>query len=160
MEAIYRKRTIEKNKEKNKDKKREYRRDYDRNRRISDPIFKLRDNMRRRLRSAIHGNAKPSTTFNLIGCSAEELKIYIEKQFTPGMTWGNYGIGNGYWHIDHIVMISEFDLLQENELRLAFHYTNLRPLWQPDNLSRKFNIRRSEQTSIPQLLHPKLPQSD
>lgn len=125
----------------------------------NDPHIKLAKNMRRRLHHALHGKIKPDHTFNLIGCTVKELKLHLEKQFLPGMSWGNYGFGEKSWHVDHIIMIKEFDITQENELRLAFHYTNLRPLWQHDNVTKKLNIKRSEQTSIPQLIRPKLPQS-
>jgi hypothetical protein len=33
----------------------------------------------------------------LVGCSIEYLKSHLEKQFTEGMNWSNYG----KWHVDH-----------------------------------------------------------
>ena len=71
----------------------------------------------------------------LVGCTIEELKIYLEKQFKEGMTWENRGI---VWHIDHIKPISKFDLTNEEEQKKCFHYTNLQPLFAIDNL-RKSN---------------------
>lgn len=67
----------------------------------------------------------------LIGCSAEELKIYIESKFKPGMTWENYG-RNG-WHIDHVKACALFDLTDPDQQRACFHYTNLQPLWAAEN---------------------------
>jgi len=64
------------------------------------------------------------------GCTYAELALHIERQFTDGMTWDNMG----KWHIDHIVPLS---YLIENRMESrANHYTNLRPLWAKDNLSK------------------------
>jgi len=52
------------------------------------------------------------------------------------MTWENYG----KWHIDHILPCSSFDMSKESEQRKCFHYTNQRPLWKKENLSRARNI--------------------
>ncbi len=68
----------------------------------------------------------------LVGCSTEELKIYLEKQFTDGMSWNNYG----EWHIDHIRPCASFDLSDLSQQIECFHYTNLRPLWAEDNKSK------------------------
>ena len=70
----------------------------------------------------------------LVGCSISELKEYIERQWLPGMTWENYTT-NG-WHVDHIKPVNTFDLTDIEQQKLCFHYTNLRPLWATDNLSR------------------------
>lgn len=83
---------------------------------------------------------KCAKTVELLGCSLLELKIYIEKQFKPGMTWENHGYGEHCWHIDHILPCDSFDLTQEEEQRKCFHYSNLQPLWQKDNLLKSNKI--------------------
>jgi 5-methylcytosine-specific restriction endonuclease McrA len=47
---------------------------------------------------------KSEKTLNLIGCSKEEFMLHLENQFTPEMTWKNYGT---YWELDHIIPLSK-----------------------------------------------------
>lgn len=67
----------------------------------------------------------------ITGCSTLELKYHFEKMFRDGMTWQNYGLGG--WHIDHIKPRCKFNLVDEHELRVCYHYTNLQPLWEFEN---------------------------
>ncbi len=73
-----------------------------------------------------------------IGCEPAMLKAYIEKQFTGGMCWDNYG----KWHIDHVVPLCRFDANSEEDMKKAWHYSNLRPLWARDNLRRPHKYGR------------------
>ena len=59
-------------------------------------------------------------------------KSNLEKQFTDGMTWEN----QGKWHIDHIRPCASFNLENEIEKHMCFHYTNLQPLWGSENISK------------------------
>ena len=52
------------------------------------------------------------------------------------MSWKNHGL-NG-WHIDHIKPVSKYNLLDPEEQKKCFHYTNLQPLWAIENI-RKSN---------------------
>lgn len=97
---------------------------------------------RKRLWGALYeqGVLKQKKSFDLIGCTPEFLMGWLESQFNDGMTWENYGrdFFNNYksWHMDHIKPCNTFNLSNEEELNKCFHYTNLRPLWESDNLSR------------------------
>src|SRR5215475_8895605 len=71
-------------------------------------------------------------TITLIGCSPVELMQHIERQFLPGMAWNNRHL----WHVDHIKPCSAFDLLDPEQQKRCFHYSNLRPMWARDNLSK------------------------
>ena len=108
------------------------RRKYQNNRIKTDPIYKMIRNMRNRVWCAIEKNCKSATTLELLGCTPKFLKEFLEKKFTDGMSWGNYGS----WHIDHIKPIAAFDMSKSEEQKLAFHYTNLQPLWVADNLKK------------------------
>lgn len=103
-----------------------------------DPDFKLANVMRSRLRSYLRrkGLNKNNETMELVGCSKKFLREHLEKQFKPGMNWSNHSLRG--WHIDHIRPLSKFDCTDPEELKKAFHYSNLQPLWAKENL-KKFN---------------------
>jgi hypothetical protein len=102
--------------------------------REKNPIQKLVDSQRSRLRKAIKQVKKSDKTMNLIGCSAIELKDYLESLFTDGMNWDNYGYRG--WHVDHIRPCASFDLSDPEQQEECFHYTNLQPLWAKDNYAK------------------------
>jgi hypothetical protein len=118
----------------NKEKRKQYIKEYNRKQRLLNKSYKVRDNISRRIRSAINNGYKSKKTLELLGCSIEELKKYLEKQFREGMSWKNYGLYG--WHIDHIIPCSSFDLTNIDQQKICFHYTNLQPLWAKDNLSK------------------------
>lgn len=107
--------------------------EYRKKRLKTDLNYKIKHYLRSRLISALKGNPKLSTTMNLVGCSIDKLKHYLESKFKKGMTWSNYG----KWHVDHIRPCCSFDLSKPSEQRKCFHYTNLQPLWAKENLSKK-----------------------
>ena len=101
-----------------------------------DPTNHLAETMRSRLHSGLkaQNSIKLHSSMDYLGCSFRELRIFIEEQFKPGMTWSKHGNGPGCFHIDHRRPLSNFNLKMESERRKAFHYTNLQPLWAVDNL--------------------------
>lgn len=68
-----------------------------------------------------------SRFIELIGCSENEYRQYIESLFYDDMCWENYG----KWHIDHIKPVCLFKL--PDEVKKCNHYTNLQPLWSKEN---------------------------
>ncbi len=115
----------------NKEKYNETSRKYIKRRRENEPNFKLRLNLRTSISRAIkYGKAiKYVKSFELVGCTIEELRKHLEKSFSPGMKWSNYG----KWHVDHILPCASFDLTNHEQQRECFHYSNLQPLWAHDN---------------------------
>jgi len=111
----------------NKEKRNEYQRG-----RRQQPEHRIRTNLASRMSHAVSRGFKSAKTESLIGCSFDELKSYLEKQFTKGMNWENYGD----WHVDHIRPCCSFDLTDPEQQRECFHYTNLQPLWAKDNFSK------------------------
>ena len=96
----------------------------------TDPQFRLAQVLRCRLGVSL----KSGSAVRDLGCSVSDLKVYLEKQFQPGMTWANWSMDG--WHIDHIVPLASFDLTDREQFLKACHYTNLQPLWAKDNLSK------------------------
>jgi hypothetical protein len=99
-----------------------------------DPNYKLCRILRARIDSALRGKQKVGSFIKDLGCSIPELKEYIEKQFIPGMNWGNHGRKG--WHIDHRKALANFNLIDRKQFLEACHYTNLQPLWWYDNLAK------------------------
>jgi len=125
----------------NPNKKKKYRENYKprkrerrKERQKNDPIYRMVNNVRSRLKKYLKklSITKVNKTFEIVGCSPQELKNHIEKQFIDGMTWGNYGFYG--WHIDHIIPLDSAKT--EEELYKLCHYTNLQPLWWEDNLAK------------------------
>lgn len=93
--------------------------------------FRLRKRLQGRLSKALSGHTKIGSTMELVGCSVQELREYLESQFLPGMSWENHG----EWHVDHKRPCASFDDLSDPEQqRECFHFSNLQPLWALDNL--------------------------
>ena len=116
--------------------------DYRRVRKVADPCFKLITNIRSGMSSALRGRRKAYCTVALLGCSIEYLRNYLEGQFQPGMSWGNYGVHG--WHIDHIIPLSYFDFTDSEQQKRAWHYTNLQPLWAEDNLYKRAKVEERQ----------------
>lgn len=104
---------------------------YAKNRRRSDPTFRLLQYSRTRVYLAVKGVKKSARTGQLLGCTISELRAHLESKFRPGMTWENYG---PVWHVDHVRPCASFDLLDPAQQRECFHYTNLQPLFAEENL--------------------------
>ena len=133
----------------NKEKKKEYdkvyrkvnkkkRNKHTKFRRENDIQYKLTTSLRSRLNIALKRNQKTGSAVRDLGCSIDELKIYLESKFQPGMNWDNWSFDG--WHIDHIKPLASFDLTDRKQFLEACHYTNLQPLWAKDNLVKSDKI--------------------
>jgi hypothetical protein len=105
---------------------------YETERRKTEPIFKLTGNIRNMIRKALKSNgySKKSQTHNILGCSFENFKTYIESLWEPWMNWGNHGLYNstkGYgWDVDHIIPLASAKT--EDDITRLCHFSNLQPL--------------------------------
>ena len=162
----YRKSNVEKEQirhkiynENNKDKLNRTSRLWKKRERETNPNFRIIENMRSRMRATIVKGKKSAHTIELLGCSGNEARLHLESKFQVGMSWANYG-KNG-WEIDHIIPCSSFDLEKSEDQHKCFHWSNLQPLWQPDNRRKsnklnyvvnelqKFNPQPSENAPAP-----------
>ena len=144
--AIQRKRYYQANKEKenkqakiyqkiNRKKVSDQNKKYISERKRIDPVFKFT----RSVRSLVKGSIKRAVqkrfrvqtkTEILLGCTIEQLREHLAKQFQEGMSFDNHG----KWHIDHIVPLASAKT-EQDVIKLS-HYTNLQPLWAEDNLKK------------------------
>jgi hypothetical protein len=115
-----------------KEKNPNYINNYNKQRKKEDILFNLTCSMRNQVNRIVKSDN--SRTTDIIGCSPQELKEHLEKQFVSGMTWEN----RNEWHIDHIIPLSSAKT--EEELYKLCHYTNLQPLWAEDNLKKSNKI--------------------
>ena len=100
----------------------------------TDINYQISSKIRSRLNEAIRCNFKTGIAVNLLGCSIEQYKNYLESKFSPDMNWDNY---KTVWEIDHIIEICTFDLTIEENIHKCFHYTNTQPLYKIENRKRK-----------------------
>jgi hypothetical protein len=134
----HRKKYIKEYRENNVDKIRQIKRDYERNRKASDPLYKLISNFRTAIWTVLKESNvdKYGHYFDVLQYSPEELINHLEKQFTDDMTWDNYGI----WHVDHKLPITSFDIqgMGDEEFMRCWCLNNLQPMWGEENI-RKSN---------------------
>lgn len=100
---------------------------YRRLRRANNDLVRLSENLRATVNRGFKTYIKNKHTEEILGCSFEEFRLYIEKKFKDGMTWENYG----EWELDHIIPISSAST--EEEVYKLNHYTNFQPLWLEEN---------------------------
>ena len=131
----YRKENIEIIKEKGREYARnnkEKRNERHRNRMENDELYKLSCIIRSSIRKPFTNNKFPkkSKVIDILGCSFEEFKLYLESKFEDWMSWENWGLYNGElnygWDMDHKIPISSAET-EEDIIRLS-HYTNFQPL--------------------------------
>jgi hypothetical protein len=136
----HRKQYLKEYREKNIDKIRQNKRDYERNRKATDPLYKLISNFR----TAIYTVLKESNVdkyghyFDILQYTPEELIIHLENQFKDDMTWENYGI----WHVDHKLPITSFDIQEmgDEEFIRCWCLDNLQPMWGEENIRKSNKI--------------------
>lgn len=68
------------------------------------------------------------------GLTVNALRAHMAAQFTPEMTWDNYG---SFWSVDHRTPKKSFNLAREEDRKVCFHWTNLRPLPVTENINNR-----------------------
>ncbi len=128
----------------NKEKINKYKNEWTKNKKLIDPLYKLKTSIRTSIYIALkrNGYTKKSKSYDILGCSFEEFKIHIESLWEPWMTWSNHGKYNGElnhgWDIDHVIPLSS--ATTEEELLKLNHFSNLQPLCSKTNRDIKRNI--------------------
>jgi hypothetical protein len=116
-----------------REKRNEYLRQYYKG--INDPVKKLKRHLQAVMGQIFKnkGIKKDTKTEKILGCSFSLFKSYIETRFQEGMSWQN----RSSWHLDHIIPLATAKT--KKELIKLNHFSNLRPLWAKDNLSKGCN---------------------
>jgi hypothetical protein len=122
----------------NRDKRNAYIRKYKKQRRLIDPNYKIYENSRKRIWKSLKN--KSNSSRELIGCSINFYRMWLEFTFNNQMSWSNYGV---IWHIDHVIPIDFFDLTKSDECKKAFNWINTRAMLIPENLKKKNKIDRN-----------------
>jgi hypothetical protein len=114
------------------------RRNY-KNKHMEKPLNRIKANFRNRFKDQFrfYRRTKKDSMSRLIGCSWAFFASWLESKFTKKMKWNNYG---SYWHVDHIEPLASFDHSNDEHIRRAWHYTNLRPLDAKANMRKSDNI--------------------
>ena len=107
-------------------------------RRDKNPAIKLNDSVSVNIRQSLQNNKHGRRWEGLVGYTCSELMKHLEKQFTEGMAWQNYGWGNNKWNIDHIIPISSFNITSYNckGFKDCWALDNLQPLWHVYNMEK------------------------
>ena len=98
----------------------------------SDPVLYFRFNFRNSIKSRLrtYNVTKYNPSDVMLGCSFSFLSDYISSMFLSGMSWEN----RTEWHIDHTIPLAS--ALTNSEFIRLNHWSNLRPMWAKDNLSK------------------------
>ena len=100
-------------------------------------LFSLESNFKRYFKVKNASGKRIRQVENLLGLDIEGFKSHLRKSFYADMTMENYG---SYWHIDHIIPKSSFDLNDVDQSAICWHYTNLEPLLATDNLHKQAKL--------------------
>lgn len=113
--------------------------------RIDPAVKRIRGYLRNRLRNVIRRPVKVRQD-RVVGCDHRQLKAWLERQFEPGMTWENYG---RVWEVDHEIPLCRFDVRREDQMLIASHFSNLRPLFKHDNKEKHGRLPANAQPQLP-----------
>jgi 5-methylcytosine-specific restriction endonuclease McrA len=117
--------------------------------RLSTARGKLFTNMHAGIYQSVKKGTKQQCHWEtLVNYSVADLKVHLEKQFTEGMSWDNYGRRG--WHIDHIIPVSVFNFEKPSDIdfKKCWALDNLQPLWERENLKKHAKLSRPFQPSL------------
>lgn len=134
----------------NKEELRNNKREYVRNKYQTDAQFRLRINLSQAVNRQlkIFGMSKDgSSILDYLPYTIEDLKVHLEKQFEPWMTWdnqGKYDLGTWddndsttwVWQVDHIIPQSKLPYIsmEDDNFQKCWALSNLRPYSAKQNM--------------------------
>lgn len=123
---------------------------YIRERRKTDPHFRMTGNLRKRQNKFFKGTTRSLSMVRDMGCTQEFFRQHIISQLTGDMTLENYG---KVWHLDHIYPLSAADIV-DNPIHFlaAANWRNLQPLPGPENLKKSDEVTPEAQALFDSLV--------
>jgi len=98
---------------------------------------------------------KNKCSLQYLNCDLTHLKKWIEYQFDHDMSWDNYGT---LWTVDHVLPLSQFNLLNASEQYIAFDWKNLQP--SKTNFQKSDKILFSEWLKVIMIAHKFITQNN
>ena len=122
--------------ENNREKTLASKQSYKDRKRATSPVFVLAERCSKRVRHAVamRGYRKNSATQAILGCTWGHFKKHIESLFEAGMSWDN----RDKWQLDHHIPVAAAQTV--HWLEVFNHWTNWKPMWTKDNLSKNKNL--------------------
>lgn len=77
---------------------------------------------------------KWGSSAEILGYDSDKLKMRLEFQFLPGMTWDNHG----EWEVDHRISVASFVNRGVVDPAIINSLSNLKPMWKADNRSKGY----------------------
>lgn len=104
----------------------------------NDHEFRIRKNCQRRIQALFKENKQYSTN-KYLNCTNKFFIEWLEFCFRNDnkMNLENHG---SYWHLDHVIPITKFDLSKEDQIYLCFNWINYMPLSAKENISKQNKI--------------------
>jgi hypothetical protein len=103
---------------------RAHRKNYRVNQYAANPQHRIKSSMLNRLKNFIRRGTYTARTAELIGCTYQVMLDWVSFNFEEDMSFTNYGT---LWNFDFVIPFAAFDLTNEDELRAAMHYSNIKP---------------------------------
>ena len=106
-----------------------------------DKMYRLNILISRQIYDSLRENKNGRHWEILIGFTLNELRKHLEKKFSNGMIWKNYG----EWEIDHIIPISsfKFNSFKDADFKKCWALKNLQPLWAEENNKKSNKLTKS-----------------
>ena len=104
------------------------------NNRRNTPKERLNCSMSSGIYISLKSNKENKSWKSLVPYTLTELQNHLEKRFTKGMNWNNYG----EWHIDHIIpqVAFTYDSFEDEEFKMCWCLNNLNPMIGTENSSK------------------------
>lgn len=106
------------------------------------------NNIARGISRSLNGGKNGKHWEDILGFTFEQLKKHLEKQFTKGMSWENYG-RNG-WELEHRIPLSAYNFSkpEHTDFKKAWSLKNLQPMWAHDNHVKHNKLTKHFQPSL------------